>query len=225
MPRRNAVLVLPALLVLVSAARYAGGWAVITVDDLPDQVTAGRPVTLSFTVRQHGLQLLDGLRPRLSARRGAIETSVDALGKGGGRYQATITPSTAGDWTFAIRSGFGNSNTTLLPMPAVDAGSSTPILRLAERERGRRLFVAKGCLSCHVHGEVAGSGTVTVGPELTGKRYAADYLAKYLADPSIVPPRAGMTWRMPNLNLKQAEVASLVAFVNGDRAVTLSSPR
>jgi len=30
---------------------------------------------------------------------------------------------------------------------------------------------------------------------------------------------------MPNLNLKQAEVASLVAFVNGDRAVTLSSPR
>ena len=35
---------------LIAAA--IGGWAVITVEQLPDYVTAGQPVTLTFTVRQ-----------------------------------------------------------------------------------------------------------------------------------------------------------------------------
>ena len=34
---------------------HAGGWAVITVDDLPDSVEAAKPIPLSFMVRQHGM--------------------------------------------------------------------------------------------------------------------------------------------------------------------------
>lgn len=42
-------------------------------------------------------------------------------------------------------------------------------------------------------------------------------LAKVLEDPSIVPALG--TWTMPNLNLRQSEVAALVAFINKPRAV------
>ena len=45
----------------------AGGWAVVTLDTLPESVVASTPVRLSFTVRQHGQTLMDGLQPRVVA--------------------------------------------------------------------------------------------------------------------------------------------------------------
>ena len=69
---RKSMLLLP-LIGLAGAARtshYLGGWAVVTVDDLPDYVVAGQPVRLSFVVRQHGMTPLDGLRPSVEARSG-----------------------------------------------------------------------------------------------------------------------------------------------------------
>jgi mono/diheme cytochrome c family protein len=101
----------------------------------------------------------------------------------------------------------------LLPIVAVAPGQAAPVLAAAER--GRRLFVAKGCVSCHLHGDVPGSGKVQVGPELTALRLPADFLQKFLADPSIAPVAAGTTFRMPNLNLKESEIAALAAFING----------
>ena len=56
------------LVSLISA--YLGGWAAITVEELPDYVVVDRPVTLTFTVRQHGVTRLSGLRPRIEARAG-----------------------------------------------------------------------------------------------------------------------------------------------------------
>jgi len=54
------------------------------------------------------------------------------------------------------------------------------------------------------------SGVVAVGPELTNRRLAPEYLQRFLADPSIT----GNTNRMPNLDLKQAEIGALIAFLN-----------
>ena len=48
-------------------AVLVGGWAVVTLDDVPDAVVAGKPVTLTFTVRQHGHTLLDNVRPSIDA--------------------------------------------------------------------------------------------------------------------------------------------------------------
>src|SRR5438552_18195859 len=59
-------------------AAVIGGWAVITVEQLPDYVTAGRPVTLSFTVRQHGVTRLSGLKPSIDARSGDLTTTATA---------------------------------------------------------------------------------------------------------------------------------------------------
>jgi hypothetical protein len=61
------------------------------------------------------------------------------------------------------------------------------------------------------------------GPDLTGKRFATEYLRRFLADPSITPvpeeicskdrSYCGSPYEMPNLNLKDAEIEALVAFI------------
>ena len=47
-----------------------GGWAVVTVLKIPDAWAAGKPLILSWQVRQHGVSPLDGLRPVIEARSG-----------------------------------------------------------------------------------------------------------------------------------------------------------
>jgi mono/diheme cytochrome c family protein len=204
----------PTLLLLPLIAFY-GGWAAVTVQDLPDYVVAGQPVTLTYTVRQHGFSRLSGLNGRLEAKAGRLEASATAAGTGEGRYTATLTLPSAGDWTITIYSGFGNSRVTLLPLRAIAQGAPAP-RALAEAERGRQLFVAKGCVTCHLHRDVDGSGVVAVGPELTSRRVPAEYLAAFLANPAIkAPTRQGA--EMPNLELQLAEIAALSAFINAQR--------
>jgi cytochrome c2 len=103
---------------------------------------------------------------------------------------------------------------TLLPLRATGAGALAPPT-FTPAERGHRLFVAKGCITCHVHRDVKRSGVVKVGPELTEVRYTADYLARFLENPAIKPPTGPN--RMPNLQLAQNEIAALVAFLNAER--------
>jgi mono/diheme cytochrome c family protein len=212
-PRRFA----PLVLLLPAIAALAGGWAVVTVEDLPDHVVAGRPVQLEFTVRQHGVEPLSGLEPQVEVRgRGAPLRAMATPAGAAGRYRATLTVPEPGDWTLTVHSGFGKSRLTLVPIAAVAPGAAPAAL--SDRERGQRLFVAKGCVTCHLHRDVAGSGTFAVGPELTERPLAPDYLARYLADPSISPTnRARGDGAMPDLDLDQAEIGALVAFLGGER--------
>jgi mono/diheme cytochrome c family protein len=122
-----------------------------------------------------------------------------------------------------INSGFGSSHVDLDPIAVIGAGQSSPAYAAAER--GRRLFVAKGCVTCHMHGDVAGSGVVQVGPELTALRLPADFLQKFLADPSILPAAQQTNGGMPNLELKPAEIAALVSFINGEGAARVGGGR
>jgi mono/diheme cytochrome c family protein len=223
---RKSVLLLLLLLGLAglgAANRPLGGWAIVTVDDLPDYVVAGKPVRLSFVVRQHGMTPLDGLEPGVQAKSGGVDVSVKAVpDHGTGRYAATLNLSRPGDWTVTINSGFGGRSTTLLPLQAI-AQDAAPPRALSEVERGRRLFLAKGCFTCHVNTEVTRAPSLSIGPELTGRRYPADILARFLAHPESVQltqlPRTS-PFRMPNLGLKDQEVASLVAMINGGREVS-----
>jgi mono/diheme cytochrome c family protein len=206
-----------ALLMLITL--NFGGWAVITVQDLPDRVVAGQPVTLDFTVRQHGHTLLADLQPRILAQAGAEQVSAAAQpGSSAGRYRVSFTLPRPGGWTITVYSGFGNNNVTLMPIPAVSPGAAAP--EIAAAERGRRLFVAKGCVTCHVHPEVPASGVVTVGPDLTGRRFTTEYLQRFLADPDIATTRGAGGFAMPNLDLAPREIAALAAFINGTPART-----
>lgn len=212
-PRRLAA----ALLLIPAVAAFAGGWAAITVEDLPDHLVAGQPVSLEFTVRQHGVSPLKGLEPRVEARGRGRPVRVVATPAGAvGRYRATLTVPETGEWTLAIHSGFGNSRVTLMPIAALAPGAAP--VALTEGERGRRLFVAKGCVTCHLHRGVEGSGVYAVGPELTERPLAPDYLARFLADPSVSSSNRGRgDGAMPDLDLDQAEITALVTFLGGER--------
>jgi mono/diheme cytochrome c family protein len=216
MARRPYVLLLPALLLVPLFGRVMGGWATVTVEEVPDYVEAGKPLPFTFMVRQHGVTPLKGIHPTIEARSGGNTARAAAEpSKEAGQYVAALALREPGDWTITINSGFGNSKLTLLPIRAIAAGSRAPAA-LAADERGRRLFVSKGCVGCHTRNDVDVGVGATIAPVLTGKRYEAEWLRKFLADPTANATNTG-TFRMPNLGLKPGEIALLVAFVNAER--------
>src|SRR5947207_108467 len=121
---RKRILQLGALTIaaLGATAFALGGWAVITVDDLPQALTVGQPTSIGFMVRQHGHTPLDRLTATVVAsndKHDAREVTVSATPSGpAGHYMATLVVPRAGDWTLTINSGFAGSHVTLFPIPA-----------------------------------------------------------------------------------------------------------
>ena len=219
--------------IVASISAFVGGWAVVTVQKVPDAWVAGKPLQLSWQVRQHGLAHLEGLRPTLEARAGSrhVTGTTWALEEDGVKgYRGRITFPEPGEWQVTIHSGFGRSRAVLIPWRVVDSVTairgtveehltSRGIAPLPEAERGRRTFAALGCVTCHVHRDVGIAGEASSsGPDLTDRRFAPDYLARFLADPSIKPSTNGK--RMPNLALRDKDIAPLVAFINAERRLT-----
>jgi hypothetical protein len=80
-------------------------------------------------------------------------------------------------------------------------------------EVGRQLFVAKGCITCHVHIRVYSYSeymTVGVGPNLTKFSASPEALRLRLKDPASVKSDT----QMPNLELSDAEIEALIVFIN-----------
>ena len=177
MTSRMLHVLVPGLLPALMA--HAGGWAVITVQALPDYVEAGKQVDVSYMVRRHGHTPLDLLRGTVEATSGRL-SATGTVSPGGkpGLYAASITLPSAGAWSITIRSGFGKSDITLVPLTAVEHGTSLTRAP-ADAERGRRLFVAKGCVTCHEQ--------MSVGPNLAGKRFDVASTSAFIADPPSTP--------------------------------------
>lgn len=275
------------LMLLSATPALAGGWAVITLDELPGKVVAGEPLEVGFMVRQHGITPLGGLEPTVYARQGSETLKAEAKAQGEtGHYVATLTFPKAGEWTWSILAFTGNQPMPPLSVreaneaPAV-AKSETPaqvpanlpllmglsglaglVLGLfvvyrqkarwaialvlaglilgagslvsaaqqpgaepetkfvsagpaiSKEERGRRLFIAKGCIVCHSHSETNAVREIFVdaGPDLTNLTASPDYLRLWLKDPKAAKSNA----QMPNLELKANEIEGLIAFINDD---------
>jgi hypothetical protein len=200
-------LIITALLAGAAATVYAGGWSIITLADFPDRAVAGERLTLMFSVRQHGNNLLEGLKPTVQASiQGGSPIHIVALPTTNkGEYSATLRLPKPGEWTIRIDGSFNPEdktrtyNAVTLPPLRVARDASDIVPALSEGDRGSRLFIAKGCVGCH------GAGSER---DLAGKQFASDYLKRVLADPSIRTPD------MPNLKLKDAEISALSAFIN-----------
>jgi hypothetical protein len=95
------------LLVSLFAAipAFAGGWAVITLDELPSNVVAGEPLTVGFTVLQHGIAPMTNIEPTVTAElSGSEKIVVPADPKGDpGHYAATLTFPDEGNWEWSIQ--------------------------------------------------------------------------------------------------------------------------
>jgi hypothetical protein len=209
-----------ALFSLVGVA-YSGGWDLVTVKDFPDFAVAGKPLNLTFTVWVPSLESLTGLHPVVRATR-AKGRAVKAIAKASaatGEYTASLILPEPDDWVIAFDTEYENA-ATLPPLKVIDPGEPLPSA-FSLATRGSRLFTLKGCNGCHLHPEVKDGRLY--GPDLTSSRFAVEYLRRFLADPSITPAPAevcskdrsycGSPYAMPNLNLKDAEIEALVAFI------------
>ncbi|RPJ26343.1 MAG: hypothetical protein EHM33_11930 [Chloroflexi bacterium] len=99
---------------------FAGGWAVITLDELPTDVIAGEPLTIGFTVLQHGITPMSDIDPTVTARLSSDEKLVvygESDGKPG-HYVATLTFPKEGNWEWSIQ-----AFTMDQPMPALSVAA------------------------------------------------------------------------------------------------------
>lgn len=202
---RLRTLLLSGLIATPTAGVLAGGWAVVTVENPPEHLVVGVPYTIEYSVRQHGKELLTGLKGNVEARAGREVVRVDAKGMGS-KYTATLTLPRADSWTITVNSGFGPSKTTLKPIRASAPGS--PVAQTTEVQRGEYLFVAKGCATCHVEMKV-------IPVDVRSNRYDAQFVKKLLADPASMPKRHAADVEMPDLGLKSGEIAALAAYLSG----------
>ncbi|HYN87071.1 MAG TPA: c-type cytochrome [Ardenticatenaceae bacterium] len=92
------------------------------------------------------------------------------------------------------------------------ASTATPA---ASAEEGRVLFRNKGCIGCHVNERVEGPRGMAAGfgPDLTDYSNDADFLRRWLDDPQAVRPGT----EMPEIDLSEAEIEDLIAFLNEPR--------
>jgi len=272
---------------------FAGGWAVITLDELPANVVAGNSLTIGFTVLQHGKTPMADLDPTIVAQLSESESFVAHAKPDDkpGHYTATVTFPKEGQWAWSIYAftmeqpmptlnvapaiavstsqsggnmepaGFTSSPLWIVRMLALVVGvvglvlalkrnnrkalavtglclvvglgsfvtgSAVPeaealskpsfeaanVSTLSQEEVGQRLFVAKGCVTCHINSKVQNDSqywTIDMGaPDLSNFSADPDYLDKWLFKPSALKPAT----KMPDLNLADDERAALIAFIN-----------
>ena len=217
MKRRPLYAISLSVLTVPMLAFYRGGWAVVSIEELPSHAVVGVPVQLNYAVRQHGVTLIDELNGEITGT-GPARLTTKAKGAGNGRYTSEMTFNSPGTWKVEVDAGFGPSK-AVVPIRVVAKGAPAPFVSLGER--GAEVFAAKGCASCHEHAKVPAAGySAKIGPDLSEPKYASDYLARFLADPSIKTNWTN-TNRMPNLGLRASEINALIAFLNpGTKAGT-----
>ena len=119
----------------------------------------------------------------------------------------------------AAPSGGGAQPTATMPAGGATASPSGGGQSGGSADRGKELFTAKGCIACHAVKGVPGA-VGTIGPALDALASrpkivdakldnTPENLGKWLKNPPAVKPGT----LMPNLNLSDAEVGSLVAFL------------
>jgi hypothetical protein len=272
---------------------FAGGWAVITLDELPSEIVAGEPLTIGFTVLQHGRTPMTDLEPTVTARlsNGKAITFFSAPSEKPGYYTATLTFPEEGNWEWSIQAftmdqkmptlNVTSSGAVSLSQPAAQAESSSRSISLllivgilaigagvaglvsalrhksrftlgltivclmigiasliaastspakveaqsssetldgsslSQVELGKQLFVAKGCITCHVNTKVTNSHDY-----LTVQYENATNLSNFSAHPDVLrmrlkdPTSVKSDTQMPNLDLTEVEIEALVAFIN-----------
>lgn len=125
--RISIVLALTLALVLTFPV-FAGGWAVITLDELPRNVVAGEPLTIGFTVLQHGRTPMQGLYPTVTANLNPDQKFVvDAVAEGKpGHYTAELTLPVEGEWRWSIQAFSMDQAMPTLSVAAASAVAASP---------------------------------------------------------------------------------------------------
>ncbi len=116
----------------VSGPAWAGGWAVTTIVDMPDQFVRGETHEVVFEVRQHGVRLATDLEDVAIVLHSAEgDRLVFPATLRGTQWVAGVTVPATGTWTWSIQPGwFATVELGTLPTsaPAAPAPSRLPQL-------------------------------------------------------------------------------------------------
>lgn len=118
------ILALVLALWLAVAPARAGGWAVVSLEEWPDEIRAGEAAPIVFSIRQHGIALASGYDPVIRANlpgsgSGFQVTAVET--KQAGYYAADLTFPEPGNWKWSI-SYFGDADfAQTMPVLSVSA--------------------------------------------------------------------------------------------------------
>lgn len=92
----------------LSSPALAGGWAVTTLDSIPDRFDAGQTYSIGYTIRQHGVTpvSVDRTEIRIAHGESAKRLTFPGLAEGPvGHYLAKVTIPAAGSWTWEVTQG------------------------------------------------------------------------------------------------------------------------
>ena len=102
---------------------FAGGWAVVTLDQLPRNVSAGQVVQVRFMIRQHGRTPFEGsdVKVKIQHVESGEQRLIEVKPEGEeGHYVADLTFSKPGRWSWEIHTGLYPD---WQPMPDLEVGS------------------------------------------------------------------------------------------------------
>ncbi|HET8567741.1 MAG TPA: hypothetical protein VFM93_01990 [Candidatus Limnocylindria bacterium] len=125
------------LAVLLAAPAAAGGWAVTTLDSLPDRFEAGTAYDIGFTIRQHGVTPVDLADVALVISKPDGKRLSSPARKDGatGHYTARVVFPSDGAWTWAVKQdwfGMFELGTVKVVMPGTaDAPAQGPLAAAA----------------------------------------------------------------------------------------------
>ena len=106
--RRVLFAIAVAMMLMVAAPAYAGGWTVTSFDELPAEFVAGDTYELSYLIMQHGVAPIDVASTAVTLRSEATgEEEVFRASSAGetGRYMVEVTVPSSGSWTWTVSQG------------------------------------------------------------------------------------------------------------------------
>ena len=111
------------LALMFTAPAFAGGWAIVNLDEWPTNVTAGEEFEIGFTVLQHGVTPVTGITPiirgTLTGGKETMSVMAEAEGEPG-HYVASLNFPKSGEWSWKIES-FGEQ--VMPPLTVAEASS------------------------------------------------------------------------------------------------------
>jgi mono/diheme cytochrome c family protein len=218
---KNSMTAVGVLALLAATPAVRGGWVIVTMHEWPQALEAGRPTTLTFSMRQHGQELLSGRQPVVHVKGPGLLGSRERVRAERtdrpGVYRATITPADRGALRVSVDTDFNGWTAPMLPLEVRDRGV-TLASNSQGHARGQALFVAKGCAGCHAKTDddaLDEIRVVQVGPDLTGRTYPAGWVERKILDPAS-QRTSGLTGDavMPVLEVTEAEARLIAGYIN-----------